>query len=189
MEKDIVVARIANRQIRGLRVEDFKGKDYILCFDKDIYQLLKVLKAMASADAHGAEMPVKIHYIHIGYELHKHQHELMAAKKELRSWATTNLGWRAPTLRHDMGIWNTKQIIIPEPGYIGLLRDNERRLDRIKTITGCDFHFSTGKSGNTRIVSITGRKDKLELAAIKASNNIQALKNSNHIYISSEGGG
>ena len=168
-EKNTVLARLGNRQIRGLRVEDFTEKDFILCFEKQNYEFLKVLRAKAAADVHKSDLPVRIHFVDIGYNIHKSEHELKAAKGELRKWAAVNLDWRVPKVSHDLGMWNTKQLIIPEPCYIALLRADQKRLGRIKEMTGCSFHFSTKKSGNTRLVSIIGKKDRLELAATKVS--------------------
>ena len=165
-EKDDVLARIGNRRIRGLNAEDFRDVDFILCFEKETLALLKVLKTMAGADAHGAMMPAKIHYVDISHDLNKSD-QLMAAKKELRLWATNNLGWRRPDDTHDKSVWNTKQVIIPEAGYRALLRSSEKRLESIKKVSGCDLHFSARMPGDTRMVSITGRKDKLHLAATK----------------------
>ena len=173
-EKDEVLARVANRQMRGLRAEDFREREFIVCFEKETHALLTVLRAMASADAHGADMPAKIHYISIGHDLTKHD-QMRTAKKELRKWATLNLGWKTPEVSHDVGKWNTKQVVVPEACYYALLRDHERRLEKIKQLTGCDYHFSTPTSGSTRVVSITGRNDKLQLAAKKVRDDAASI--------------
>lgn len=170
-EKRTIMARVANRKIRGLKGDDFRKYNHIICFDDQTYALLISLRQEASNDAHGIVMSAKIHYLKIGWDLHKYEQEMQTAKSILRQWATENLGWKDPHKDIKSGLWRTKQIIIPEAGFQALLRDKEKRLARIKGDTGCHFHFSGEKDDGMRIVSIVGAtasmKDRLDVAAAK----------------------
>lgn len=165
-EKRVVMARVANRKMRGVRGSDF-AVDYILCFDKQSYDLLRNLRQAAEDDAHGAHQRAEIHLVDVASDLHKHDHEMQTAKQMLRKWAMKTLGWKEPIRPIDIGFWGTRQVIVPEAGFVALLRDKERRLLAIKQSTGCDFHFSSETEEGLRIVSIVGSKDRLDLAATK----------------------
>jgi hypothetical protein len=166
-EKRTIMARVANRKIRGLRGDDFKKNNHIICFDDQTYGMLKLLKQAASNDAHGISMPADIHLLKIGWDLHKYEQEMQTAKKILRIWAEKYLGWKDPHKDVQAGYWGTKQIMIPEAGFLALLREKEKRLARIKGATQCDFHFSGDRDDGMRIVSIVGGKDRLDVAATK----------------------
>jgi hypothetical protein len=165
-EKRVVLARVGNRKIRGVRASDF-ANDYVICFDGQSYELLKNLRQAAENDAHGSHQRAEIHLVDIAHDLHKHDREMQAAKQMLRKWAMKNLGWLEPVRPMEMGFWGTRQVQIPEAGFVALLRDKERRLVDIKKVTGCDFHFSSESEEGLRIVSIVGNKDRLDLAATK----------------------
>ena len=168
-EKRTIMARVANRKIRGLRGEDFRKFDHVICFEEQTYGLLKVLKQAASNDAHGVAMPAKVHLLKIGWDLHKSAQEMQTAKSVLRQWAGPNLGWKDPHTDVKAGLWRTKQVIIQEAGFTALLRNKEKRLERIKADTGCHFHFSAERDDGMRVVSIVGDQDKgrLDAAAVK----------------------
>jgi hypothetical protein len=166
-EKRTIMARVGNRKIRGIQAGDFQ-KTFILCFDKPTYETLRLLRQAASKDdAKGITMPAEIHLLEIASDLHKNDSQLQAGKEMLRLWAMKSLGWKEPTAGFHSGFWDTKQIIIPEAGFVALLRDKERRLAKIKHDTICDFHFSSERQDGMRIVSIVGRKNHLENAASK----------------------
>jgi hypothetical protein len=165
-EKRAVMARVGNRKIRGISAGDFL-KTFILCFDKPTYETMRLLRQAASNDAKGMTMPAEIHLLEIASDLHKYDKNLQAGKEMLRKWAMKNLGWKEPVAGLHSGFWGTKQVMIPEAGFVALLRDKERRLAKIKNDTICDFHFSSEREDKMRIVSIVGRKDHLEIAATK----------------------
>lgn len=112
-------------------------------------------------------MPAEIHLVEISSDLHKHEQEMQTAKLLLRNWATKYLGWKDPKMDIKSGIWGTKQVIIPEAGFLALLRDRERRLALIRANLGCEVHFSSDRDDGMRIVSIVGAKDRLDVAATK----------------------
>jgi hypothetical protein len=165
-EKRAVMARVGNRRIRGLRGSDFQ-KNFILCFDKPTIELLKVLRQAASNDANGQPQIAQIHLVEIGSDLHKDNQEMTAAKLQLRGWATKNLGWKEPSISAKGGFWRTKQVLIPDAGLHALLREKEKRLTALKKQSDCDYHFSSETEEGMRLVSIVGKKDRLEEAATK----------------------
>lgn len=165
-EKRDVMARVGNRKIRGIKAGDFQ-KSFILCFDMATYELMTMLRHAASNAAKGATMPAEIHLVEISPDLHKSNNEMQAGKQMLRRWASKNLGFKEPVAGIDTGFWHTKQVLIPEAGFVALLRDRERRLVKIKLDTGCDFHFSSERQDGMRVVSIVGRKSSVELAAAR----------------------
>ena len=165
-EKRAVMARVGNRRIRGLRGSDFQ-KNYIVCFDKQTFDLLKALRQAASNDANGAPQIAQIHLVEIGSDMHKVDHEMKMAKERLRGWATKYLGWKEPSISAKGGFWRTKQILIPDAGLHALLRDKEKRLTVLKKESDCDYHFSSETEEGMRLVSIVGKKDRLDEAATK----------------------
>jgi hypothetical protein len=165
-EKRTVMARVGNRKIRGIRAVDFQ-KDFILCFDEPMYELLKVMKQAATNDAHGHSQPAQIHLINIRSDLHKHDYEIRDAKAKLREWAAKNLGWTQPSEAISGGFWRTRQVVIPEAGYRALFREHEKRLTALKEESTCDFHFSGEWDDGWRLVSIVGRRDKIQETGTK----------------------
>jgi len=165
-EKRAVMARVGNRRIRGLRGSDFQ-KSFILCFDKATFELLKLLRQAASNDANGAPQIAQIHLVEIGSDMHKAEKEMKAAKERLRGWATKYLGWKEPSISAKGGFWRTKQILIPDAGLHALLREKENRLTALKKESDCDYHFSSETEEGMRLVSIVGKKDRLDEAATK----------------------
>lgn len=165
-EKRTIMARAANRKIRGIRASDFQ-MTFIICFDRSSYEIMKMLRQAASNDAYGKLMPAEIHLVEIASDLHRYNHELQAGKQMLRKWAAKTLGWKEPGLSLHSGFWGTSQVMVLEAGFEALLRDKEKRLAKIKYVTGCDVHFSSDREDGMRIVSIVGRKNQLELASMK----------------------
>ena len=165
-EKRAVMARVGNRRVRGLRASDFQ-KNFIICFDKQTLHLLKTLKQAASNDANGAPQTANIHLVEIGSGIHKVDHEMKIAKERLRGWATKYLGWKQPSISARGGFWRTKQVLIPDAGLHALLREKERILTALKKESDCDYHFSSETEEGMRLVSIVGKKDRLDEATMK----------------------
>lgn len=160
------MARVGNRRIRGLRASDFQ-KNFIICFDKQTYELLTILRQAAANDANGEMQIAHIRLVEIGSDLHKDGQEMKVAKERLRDWATKNLGWKEPSVGAKGGFWRTKQILIPDAGLHALLRDKEKRLTALKKESDCDYRFSSETEEGMRLVSIVGKKDRLDEAATK----------------------
>lgn len=165
-EKRAVMARIGNRRIRGLRGSDFQ-KNFIVCFDMQTFELLKVLRQAAANDAKGQPQIAQIHLVAITSDLHKDEKEMKAAKTQLRGWATKYLGWKEPSVSAKGGFWRTKQILIPDAGLHALLREKEKRLTALKKESDCDYHFSSETEEGMRLVSIVGKRDRLDEAATR----------------------
>jgi hypothetical protein len=165
-EKRAVMARVGNRRIRGLRGSDFQ-KTFIICFDKATFDLLKTLRQAASNDANGAPQLAQIHLVEIGSDMHKVEREMKIAKERLRGWATKYLGWQEPSVSAKGGFWRTKQVLILDAGLHSLLREKEKRLTALKNESDCDYRFSSGTEEGMRLVSIVGKKDRLDEAATK----------------------
>lgn len=165
-EKRAVMARVGNRRIRGLKASDFQ-KNFIVCFDMATFELLKLLRQAASNDANGAPQIAQIHLVEIGSDMHKVEKEMKAAKSTLRGWATKYLGWKEPSISAKGGFWRTKQILIPDAALHALLREKEKRLTTLKKESDCDYHFSSETEEGMRLVSIVGKKDRLDEAATK----------------------
>ena len=154
------MARVGNRRIRGLRASDFQ-RNYILCFDKQTYDLMKALKQAATNDAHGHLQPAQVYYVEIGSDVHRNSHEMDVAKDNLRGWARKHLGWTRPIPGITEGFWRTEQVVVSEAGFHALMREKERRLTALKREFGCDFHFSSELEEGSRLVSIVGKWDKV----------------------------
>jgi hypothetical protein len=163
-EKRTIMARVGNRKIRGIRASDFQ-KSHIICFDKPTYELIKTLRHAASNDAHGAAQLSKICLVEISSGFLEHDREMQAGKLMLQEWAMKYLNWKEPTSYMQVGYWGTKQVVVPEAGFVALRREGEKRLSDIKKATSCDFQFSAEMEDGLRVVSIVGRKDRLDLAA------------------------
>jgi hypothetical protein len=160
------MARVGNRRIRGLRASDFQ-KNFILCFDMETFELLKSLRQAAANDAKGRPQIAQIHCVAISSDLHKDEKEMKAAKNQLRGWATKYLGWKEPSVSAKAGFWRTKQVLIPDAGLHALLREKEKRLTALKKDSDCDYHFSSEMEEGMRLVSIVGKRDRLDEAATK----------------------
>ncbi len=160
-----MMARIGNRRLRGLQESDFQ-KNFIICFDTQTFELLQRLRQAATNDGMGQQI-AQIHLLPIASDLHREEEEMKAAKKQLRGWATKYLGWKEPSEGAKGGFWRTKQILIPDAGLHALLREKEKRLTALKKESDCDYHFSSETEQGMRLVSIVGKRDRLDEAAMK----------------------
>lgn len=167
-EKREILARIGNRKIRGLYHSDFKF-DHILCFSAETSKLLHTLRNCAATDAHGQAQVAKIHLLDVGdWNGHSDQEKCVNTMKEkLRQFAFNNLGWWKPSKSIKDGYSRTKQITIPEAGYYALIKDERKRLHDIRADTGCTFHISDTRPDDRRLISIVGKREKLDQAAAR----------------------
>ena len=141
-------------------------KCFILCFDSQSYELLKLLRQAAAIDSATAQT-AEIHLLEIGSDLHLSESEMRMAKNLLRKWARENLGWKAPGVDIKEGFWGTRQVVVTEAGVGALLREKEKRLVEIKRVTGAEVYFSEEMDGGGRVVSLVGSKERLDVAAMK----------------------
>ncbi|KAH8683145.1 hypothetical protein BGZ60DRAFT_213099 [Tricladium varicosporioides] len=171
-ESRMVLSRVGNRRMRGIHASDFMTYDFIVAFDQEDYELLKVLKGCAERDNGWAPGSARAHVqlVEIHPELWKHPYLVPTAKDRLRHWASRNVGWSEPNKGFKEGLYRSRQVVINEAGYRALMRDGERRAGQIKAETGCEIYFGIegemGDPGN-RVISCVGKWNRVDGCVVR----------------------
>jgi len=167
-EKRQILARVGNRNLRGLRKEDFLGEvDYMICFDREAERMLKVLRGCAIRDSNATNLKAAISDSRIvcldksgAWNKSDMSKSVYGIKNELRAWVASALGWRKPSVGFEEGMWRSRQLVVREPGYRALKGKDAAKLEVVKK-SGCTFWIEGYRGAEGRVVTVTGPKDKL----------------------------
>ena len=174
-ETTYIMARAANRIIQGLEDTNFHYYKYILCFDlkveKELNRLYGVLQQAALDDSSGEKKPptAKIILLPTKYDEKNLTISAENLMNALEDWVQKNFqykgkSWKVPGMPMMKGKWRTKQMLIltSQLEVLGRAQNGKSEWDKIEKETECNLIISWGRLYNTRLLTISGKKDKVE---------------------------
>ena len=174
-EKNDILARIAEHRSREIDNWHFRKYEYMLCFDKHVYETLKTL-AKCCKKRYG-NMPS---YANLSKIILLKDLRLKDAAADLSANDTSRLAnsikdgikdfldkeyhWKKPPLSITDGPFRTKQLVLPCIDMKHSLAENEITLNDIAART--EFRIRvTDEKFDSQLISITGRKEALAYAS------------------------
>ena len=174
-EKNDILARIAEHRSRGIDNWHFRKYEYMLCFDKHVYETLTTL-AKCCKKRYG-DMPS---YANLSKIILLKDLRLKDAAADLSANDTSRLvnsikdgikdflekeyHWKRPSLSITDGPFRTKQIVLPRINMKHSPAENEITLNDIATRTDCRIRV-TDEKFDSQLISITGDKEALAYAS------------------------
>ena len=160
-EKDEIFARLRARKTRGVMARDFNNFDYILCFDKNVYDLLEKLTKHPEKEK-GLEKfkLVLIEGTAIDQDLDKTCNSI---KIPISNWLKAEFGWERPGAQGiKSGPWRTLQFLV-DVNYFKALKANHWKVSKeLQKSYGCKIFGAPENWHNKRsVISIIGKKENL----------------------------
>ena len=179
-EKNDILARVAEHKSRGIDNWHFRKYEYMLCFDKHVYETLTTL-ANCCKKKYG-DMPS---YANLSKIILLKDLRLKDAAADLSANDTSRLAnsikdgikdfldkeyhWKKPPLSITDGPFHTKQLVLPSISMKHSLAENEITLNDIAARTDCRIRV-TDEKFDSQLISITGRKEALVCASSLVKN-------------------
>lgn len=174
-EKNDILARIAGHRSRGIDNWHFRKYEYMLCFDKSVYETLTTL-AKCCKKRYG-DMPS---YTNLSKIILLKDIRLKDAAADLSANDTSRLvksikdgikefldkehHWKRPPLSITNGPFRTKQIVLPRVNMKHSPAENEVTLNDIAARTDCRIRV-TDEKFDSQLISVTGGKEALAYAS------------------------
>ncbi|KAK4694615.1 hypothetical protein P7C71_g2997, partial [Lecanoromycetidae sp. Uapishka_2] len=173
-EKNDILARIAQHRSRGLDNWHFRKYEYMLCFDKSVYEALTTL-AKYCKKRYG-NMPSYANLSKIillkdikpktaidDLDTHDTSELVNNIKNSIKKFLDTEYHWKRPPLSIADGPFRTKQIVLPTTNMKFGPTEKEAILNEISSKTDCRIRI-TDERFDFQLLSITGRREALPLA-------------------------
>lgn len=174
-EKNDILARIAQHRSRGIDNWHFRKYEYMLCFDKSVYETLTTL-AKCCKKRYG-DMPsyanlskiillkdIRLHDAAANLNANETSKLVKSIKDGIKSFLDTEYHWKRPPLGIAHGPFRTKQIVLPRTDLKLSVAEKEAKLAEIFTRTECRIRV-TDEKFDSQLLSITGRREALPFAS------------------------
>lgn len=174
-EKNDILARIAEHRSRGIDNWHFRDYEYMLCFDKPVYETLTTL-AKCCTKRYG-DIPS---YANLSKIILLKDLRLKDAAADLSANDTSRLvgsikdgienfldreyHWKTPPSSITDGPFRTKQIVLPRINTKHSPAEEEITLNDIAARTDCRIRV-TDEKFDSQLISITGDKEALAYAS------------------------
>lgn len=174
-EKDDILARVGQHRSRGIDNWHFRKYEYMLCFDKSVYEHVRTLAAFCKERYGHLPSYANLSKVILVKNLRlkdaaanltaKDSTKLVDSIKDgIKGFLDTEYHWKRPPLAMAGGPFRTKQIVLPNLGIGPSLAEKEVRLHEISTKTDCRIRV-TDEKFDSQLFSITGRKEALSFAS------------------------
>ncbi|KAL9597035.1 MAG: hypothetical protein Q9219_005410 [cf. Caloplaca sp. 3 TL-2023] len=178
-EKNEILARITRHRSRGIDPWHFRKYEYMLCFDKSVYDTLMMFAAFCK-ERHG-DSPS---YTNLSQIILVRDIKLNTAAADLsanelsslrdnitdgvKSFLRKNLGWKRPPLSISDGPYRTTQVVLSTADIKLNPDEMEAKLreipNQIALRTDCRIRVTDERFPDGHLFSITGRKEALPFA-------------------------
>ena len=174
-EKNDIFARIARHRSRGIDNWHFRKYEYMLCFDKSVYETLAMLRKCCT-ERYG-DMPsyanlskivlvkdVKLKTAAANLDANDTSKLVESIKDGIKRFLNTEYNWQRPPTSITDGPFCTKQIVLLNDNIKLSLEEREAKLNEIASRTNCRIRVTDEKFAG-QLFSITGPKETLAFAA------------------------
>ena len=174
-EKNDIMARIAEHRSRGIDNWHFRKYEYMLCFDKPVYETLTTL-AKCCKNKYG-DMPsyanlskiillkdIRLKDAAADLSTNDTSRLVNSIKNGIKDFLDKEYHWKRPPLSITDGPFRTKQIVLRSINLKSSLAENEIALNDIAARTDCRIRV-TDEKFDSQLISITGDKEALAYAS------------------------
>ena len=174
-EKNDILARIAEHRSRGIDNWHFRKYEYMLCFDKSVYETLTTL-AKCCKKRYG-DLPtyanlskiillkdIRLKDAAADLSANDKSRLVNSVKDGIKEFLDKEYHWKRPPLSITDGPLRTKQIVLPLINMKLSPAEKEITLNDITTRTDCRIRV-TDEKFDSQLISITGRKEVLAYAS------------------------
>lgn len=174
-EKMDILARIAQHRSRGIDNWHFRKYEYMLCFDKSVYETVTSLAKYCKKRYGNLPSYAKLSKIILIDDI-----RLKDAAANLDADATTKLvesikdgiksflkaeyHWTRPPLSIRDGPFRTRQIVLPNVDFNLTPAEKEAKVNEISTKTNCRIRI-TDERFDYQLLSVTGRSEDVPVAS------------------------
>ncbi|MCJ1405055.1 hypothetical protein MMC11_008281 [Xylographa trunciseda] len=165
-ETNDILARVAKHRSRGIDSWHFRHYEYMLCFDKSVYETLIVLAECCKTSYTKIILLGDIRLKGAAASLHVDETTKLvnSIKDGIRSFLKKEFHWEPPPVSLHDEPFRTKQIVLSRINTNVDTVDKEARLNNISGRTECRIRV-TDERFDSQLLSITGRKEALPFAA------------------------
>lgn len=174
-ESDDILARIAQHRSRGLDNSQFRKYEYMLCFDKSVYETVTYLAECCKKEY--GHMPsyatlskvillpdVRLKSAMAKLSVDDKRRLVNSIKDSIEGFLEKEYHWKRPPLSITEGPFRTKQISLPNLDINLSPAEKEAKLSDISAKTECRIRITDEKM-DAQLFSITGRKEALSFAS------------------------
>ena len=174
-EKNDIMARVAEHKSRGIDNWHFRKYEYMLCFDKHVYETLTTL-AKCCKKRYG-DMPsyanlskiillrdIRLKGAAADFSANDTSRLATSIKDGIKEFLDKEYHWKRPPLSVTDGPLRTKQIVLRSINVKRSLAENEFALNDIAAKTDCRIRV-TDEKFDFQLISITGGKEALAYAS------------------------
>ena len=173
-EKDDNLERVAQHRSRGIDSRHFRRYEYMLCFDRSVYESVTTLaerfqkrygNSSSYADLSKIILIKDIIPTDSAANLDTDSITKMveSIKDGIKSFLKTEYHWKRPPLSITDGPFRTKQIVLPNVALKRSPAKVKAKLDEISTETDCGIRV-TDEGFDSLLFSVTGRSEALPVA-------------------------
>lgn len=174
-EKQDILARVGRHKSRGIDHWHFRKYEFMLCFDKNVYEALKML-AKRCKEKYGhlpdyANMSkivlvkdIRLQAACSNLDTKSTSILVESIKDGIKSFLKTEYGWQRPPIPIADGQFRTKQIVVRNDDIKVKSEERGSKLNEVASRTNCRIRV-TDEKFDGQLFSITGRKESLSLAS------------------------
>ena len=174
-EKDDILARVAQHRSRGIDNWHFRKYEYMLCFDRSVYESVKTL-ANFCRERHGNSSSyvnlskivlikdIRLKDSAANLDTDSTTKLVESIKDGIKSFLKAEYHWKRPPLSIMDGPFRTKQMVLRQVDVKLRPAEEGAKLDEISTKTGCRIRV-TDERPESQLLSVTGRSEALPVAS------------------------
>ena len=174
-EKDDILARVAQHRSRGIDNSHFRKYEYMLCFDRSVYESVKTLAKYCKKRYGNSPSYANLSKIILIKDIRLKDSAanldtasttklVESIKDGIKSFLKAEYHWKRPPLSITDGPLRTKQIVLRQVDVKLRPAEEEAKLDQISTKTDCRIRV-TDERPVSQLLSVTGRSEALPIAS------------------------
>ena len=174
-EKNDILARVAQHRSRGIDNWHFRTYEYMLCFDRSVYESVTTLAEYCKkrygnspSYAHLSKIflirDIRLKSSAASLDTDSATRMVESIKDGIKGFLKAEYHWKRPPLSITDGPFRTKQIVLLSVDVKLSPAEEEAKLDEISTKTDCRIRV-TDERFDSQLLSITGRSGDLPSAS------------------------
>ena len=173
-EKDDILERVAQHRSRGIDSRHFRKYEYMLCFDRLVYESVTTLaerfqKSYGNSSSY-ADLPkiilikdIRLKDSAANLDTDSITKMVESIKDGIKSFLELKYHWNRPPFSITDGPFRTKQIVLRNVALKRSPANVKAKLDEISTKTNCSIKV-TDERFDFQLFSVTGRPNALPVA-------------------------